>query len=158
MKKIWPALLGMSIYIFSALAFTYTILLEATGLEVIAIPWDWYEILLLIILFGFVVGGIFIWKGIRLMIERNSLVEQQLSIAKDAFGKALDELFVNWDLSKTEIEIARLTFKGMSLGEIAEIRQTKIGTIKSQSSAIYKKAGVNTRSQLVSLVIEELMN
>jgi DNA-binding CsgD family transcriptional regulator len=63
----------------------------------------------------------------------------------------------NWGLSEAEKDIALLTIKGMTISEIAEIRNTKQSTIKTQSSAIYKKAGVSSRAQLVSLLIEELL-
>ena len=44
-----------------------------------------------------------------------------------------------------------------SIAEIAALRETKDGTIKAQSNAIYRKSGVAGRAQLVSLFIEELM-
>ncbi|NNF80954.1 MAG: hypothetical protein HKN05_23270 [Rhizobiales bacterium] len=43
---------------------------------------------------------------------------------------------------------------GLSLAEIADIRNTKQGTIKTQCNAIYQKAGVTGRPQLLSLFIE----
>ena len=54
--------------------------------------------------------------------------------------------------------MALLAIKGLSLAEIADIRQTKQGTIKAQCNAIYQKAGVSGRPQLLSLFIEELMS
>ncbi len=60
-------------------------------------------------------------------------------------------------MSEAEKDIALLTIKGMTISEIADIRQRKQSTIKTQSSSIYKKAGVSSRAQLVSLLIEELL-
>jgi DNA-binding CsgD family transcriptional regulator len=45
----------------------------------------------------------------------------------------------------------------MSTQEIAELRQTSEGTVKAQTNAIYRKAGVSGRPQLLSLFIDELM-
>ena len=51
-----------------------------------------------------------------------------------------------------------LAIKGLTIADIARVRQTKDGTIKAQCNAIYSKAGVTGRQQLLSLFIEELMN
>jgi DNA-binding NarL/FixJ family response regulator len=45
----------------------------------------------------------------------------------------------------------------LSIAEIAQIRATREGTIKAQCAAIYRKAGVSGRAQLLSLFIEDLM-
>jgi len=43
------------------------------------------------------------------------------------------------------------------LQEIARLRDTSEGTVKAQSNAIYRKAGVSGRYQLLSLFVDELM-
>ena len=73
-----------------------------------------------------------------------------------AFQSGIDGYFEQWQLSEAEKDIALLTIKGMTISEIADIRQTKQSTIKTQSSSIYKKAGVSSRAQ--RLLIEELLN
>ena len=45
----------------------------------------------------------------------------------------------------------------MSTGEIAVLRSTSEGTVKAQTNAIYRKAEVSGRSQLLSLFIDDLM-
>jgi DNA-binding NarL/FixJ family response regulator len=45
----------------------------------------------------------------------------------------------------------------MSTAEIATLRNTSEGTVKAQTNAIYRKAGVTGRPQLLSLFIEDLM-
>ena len=47
--------------------------------------------------------------------------------------------------------------KGLSTAEIAQLRRTSEGTVKAQTAAIYRKAGVTGRPQLLSLFIEDLM-
>ena len=44
-----------------------------------------------------------------------------------------------------------------SIAEIASLRQTSEGTVKAQTNAIYRKAGVSGRPQLLSLFVEDLM-
>ena len=52
---------------------------------------------------------------------------------------------------------AMWSIKGMSTAEIAGLRQTSEGTVKAQTNAIYRKAGVSGRPQLLSLFIEDLL-
>ena len=50
--------------------------------------------------------------------------------------------------------MALFAIKGMSTAEIARLRTTSEGTVKAQTAAIYRKAGVSGRPQLLSLFIE----
>jgi DNA-binding CsgD family transcriptional regulator len=95
---------------------------------------------------------------IRRIRTRHRRVEAQLRVASGAFLELLDEHFDSWALTPSEREVAMLAIKGLSIAEIAEVRQTKEGTVKAQSNAIYSKAGVSGRPQLLSLFIEELMS
>ncbi|HUS53438.1 MAG TPA: LuxR C-terminal-related transcriptional regulator [Thermohalobaculum sp.] len=95
---------------------------------------------------------------IRRIRARQKRVEAQLRIASGAFLELLEEHFDAWELTPSERDVAMLAIKGLSIADIARIRQTKDGTIKAQCNAIYSKAGVSGRQQLLSLFIEELMN
>ena len=48
--------------------------------------------------------------------------------------------------------------KGCSIADIAQMRGSAEGTVKTHLNAIYRKAGVQGRGQLVSVLIEDLMN
>ena len=54
-------------------------------------------------------------------------------------------------------DVALFAIKGLSTQEIASLRNTAEGTVKAQTNAIYRKAGVSGRPQLLSLFIEDLM-
>ena len=54
--------------------------------------------------------------------------------------------------------MAIFAIKGLRTQEIADMRRTSEGTVKAQTNAIYRKAGVNGRTQLLSLFIEDLMD
>jgi DNA-binding CsgD family transcriptional regulator len=69
----------------------------------------------------------------------------------------LEDRFADWQLTPAEREVALFAIKGLSLAEIAAVRQTSEGTVKAQTNAIYRKAGVSGRPQLLSLFIDELM-
>jgi DNA-binding CsgD family transcriptional regulator/PAS domain-containing protein len=55
--------------------------------------------------------------------------------------------------TEAEAEICRLMVGGGSAAEIAEERSVSEGTVKSQFKAIYGKAGVNRRADLVRLAL-----
>jgi len=94
---------------------------------------------------------------IRKLLTRQRRVEAQLRIASGAFLDLLDEYFDAWALTPSERDVALLAIKGLSIAEIAGVRHTKQGTVKAQCNAIYSKAGVTGRQQLLSLFIDELM-
>jgi DNA-binding CsgD family transcriptional regulator len=94
---------------------------------------------------------------IRRIRTRQRRIEAQLRAASGAFFDLLEEYFDAWALTPSERDVALLAVKGLSIAEIAGIRQTKPGTVKAQCNAIYSKADVTGRQQLLSLFIEELM-
>jgi len=69
----------------------------------------------------------------------------------------LEEKFDIWALTAAERDVALFSIKGLSTAEIAALRDTSEGTVKAQTNAIYRKAGVSGRPQLLSLFIEDLM-
>lgn len=94
-----------------------------------------------------------VWR----MQVRQRRLEAQMKMASGAFAEIVESHFDQWALTPAEADVALLLIKGLSMGEVADLRETKEGTIKAQANAIYRKAGVNGRAQLVSLFIEELM-
>lgn len=85
-------------------------------------------------------------------------MQRQLGVAQGAFAQIIETQFDEWKLSSAERDVAMLSLKGLSIAEIAGLRQTKEGTIKAQSAAIYRKAGVSGRLQLLSFFVEELLS
>jgi DNA-binding CsgD family transcriptional regulator len=102
---------------------------------------------------GLVVGGLLV---IRALKDRNS-AEERLRRASGAFADLLQEKFAEWGLTASERDVALFAIKGMSTADIAGLRSTSEGTVKAQTNAIYRKAGVSGRSQLLSLFIDDLM-
>lgn len=75
----------------------------------------------------------------------------------DGLSKAIDQQLSKWNLSAAEKEVAFLLLKGMSLKEIAEIRNTAEKTARVQSMAIYSKSGLAGRSELSAFFLEDLL-
>ncbi|WP_170762828.1 helix-turn-helix transcriptional regulator [Ruegeria lacuscaerulensis] len=95
---------------------------------------------------------------IRTQNRRVHDMQRQLGVAQGAFAQIIETQFRDWHLSDAERDVAMLTIKGLPIAEIARLRQTKEGTIKAQSAAIYRKAGVSGRLQLLSFFVEELLS
>jgi len=97
-------------------------------------------------------------RELRQVLGRQKRMAQQLKAASGAFSELLEEHFEAWALTPSEREVALLSIKGLSIAETATVRDTKEGTVKAQCNAIYRKANVSGRTQLLSLFIEELLS
>ncbi len=94
---------------------------------------------------------------IRKNLSRQRRMEQQIKAASGAFSQLMEDHFEEWVLTPSECDVALMAIKGFSIAEIAAVRKTAEGTVKAQCNAIYRKAGVSGRPQLLSLFIDELL-
>jgi DNA-binding CsgD family transcriptional regulator len=81
-----------------------------------------------------------------------------MQAATGNYQSHLEKLFKGWDLSGAERAVAVYAMKGFSNAEIADLRQTSVATIKSQMNAIFRKAGLGNRQQLIAYLVEELLS
>jgi DNA-binding CsgD family transcriptional regulator/membrane protein implicated in regulation of membrane protease activity len=102
-------------------------------------------------------GLIFTGLALRRVLRRQKRQNDHLVHTTGAFLKMIEEHFNDWCLTPSERDVALMALRGLTISEIAKLRQTRLGTIKSQCNAIYRKASVSGRPQLISLFIEELM-
>ncbi len=141
-----------------ALFFVSDILSAFFGFSAAPLPWQWREFLEIFAAFGLVLGvalGAFL---LRVAVKDRSRAEAQLRRASSAFMQHLSERLAEWGLTPAERDVALFAIKGMSTAEIAQLRHTSEGTIKAQTNAIYRKAGVSGRAQLISLFIDDLID
>lgn len=75
----------------------------------------------------------------------------------EGLSQAIDAQLTAWKLTNTEKEVAFLLLKGLSLKEIALIRNTAEKTARTQSISIYAKAGLAGRSELSAFFLEDLL-
>ena len=148
---------GAALYAASALAFLSELIGEISGYYVFSASWLVHEVIAIATLFGFAIGGALIWRANHLILQRNEEVERLLRSARGEFFEMLNLQFDRWELSAAERDVALLTVKGMSVVEIAELRNTSQGTIKSQNNSIYRKAKVKSRTQLLGALIDQLL-
>jgi len=65
--------------------------------------------------------------------------------------------FELWQLTAAEAEVGMLMLKGLSHGEIANLRNASERTVRDQARAIYRKAGVAGRTELSAFFLEDLL-
>lgn len=146
------------VQLISAFFFIGQTLLTYFNIEHSPLSWELREFLeisaALGLTFGAVLGGLVLRRSLR----RQKRAEDQLRQVSGAFMELMQSRFVDWGLTSAERDVALFAIKGMSTQEIATLRGTAGGTVKAQTNAIYRKAGVTGRSQLLSLFIEDLMD
>lgn len=102
-------------------------------------------------------GLAFTGSELRQMMRREDRITDQLKVASGAFTDLLEVRFEEWRLTEAERAVAVLAIKGYSVAEMAELRATAQGTVKAQCAALYRKADVSGRLQLLSLFLDDLM-
>lgn len=140
-----------------AVFFVSDVMSSLVGIRSTPISWVYREYIEIGASFGLILGlglgGYVLAQALR----GKRVAEDRLRRASGAFMGLLEERFVEWSLTPAERDVALFAIKGMSTAEIAVLRATSEGTVKAQTNAIYRKAGVTGRSQLLSLFIEDLM-
>jgi DNA-binding CsgD family transcriptional regulator len=155
----YPAFI-FAIFVLQALCaifFVSDILSSFIGFSTTPLPWGLRELLEVWAALGLVVGLVLGGVLLRGAIKARRAAELRLKRASGAFMDLLAERFEEWGLTPAEKDVALFAIKGMSTAEIAGLRATSEGTVKAQTNAIYRKAGVSGRAQLLSLFIEDLM-
>ena len=140
-----------------ALLFTSDILLSVIGIYPVPLAWSTREMMeigaLVGLLLGLIFGAMLVWRAFGDLRR----AEARLERASGAFINLLNARFDEWGLTAAERDVALFAIKGLTVPEIARLRETSEGTVKAQTAAIYRKADVSGRPQLLSLFIEDLM-
>jgi len=145
------------VQIVSAVVFVGEILISVLGIEVEPINWALYEWIEIAAAIGLVLGVVLGALALRASLRRTARAETILAGVSGAFMDLIEGYFQEWKLTPAERDVALFLIKGLSAAEIAALRGTSEGTVKAQSYAIYRKADVSNRAQLVSLLIDDLM-
>jgi DNA-binding CsgD family transcriptional regulator len=156
-KRAVPIAVVLLVQVLCAGFFTWDIVASVLGIQTTPISWELRELMEIGAAAGLVLGvvlGALLLR--RALVERNR-AEARLRRASGAFMDLLQERFEAWGLTPSERDVALFAIKGMSTAEIAALRTTSEGTVKAQTNAIYRKAGVSGRPQLLSLFIDDLI-
>ncbi|MBF9042074.1 hypothetical protein HKCCE4037_01950 [Rhodobacterales bacterium HKCCE4037] len=122
------------------------------------IPWTYFELMELLASLGMVGGVIATVLLLLPNLKRMHRVQEQLDAAAGQLQVYIEKLFEEWALTDSERDVALLVIKGFSNGEISAYRKTSESTTKSQVSAIFRKSGLSNRQQLVSMVVDDLLD
>lgn len=98
-----------------------------------------------------------IGKTLRDLLREHKSYQATVRAASSQFLDIIDAKFDDWNLTASEREVALMLIKGFSVQEIGEVRNTRPGTIKSQSNSIYRKANVRGRNELIADFVEDLL-
>jgi DNA-binding CsgD family transcriptional regulator len=132
-----------------------------------------------ILVFVSALAGIaFHWRGSIQERRRSDRLDEELTAARaeavrwaedahrwnreaadllQGLGAAIDRQFDRWALTPAERDVALLQLKGLRHKEIAELRATSERTVRQQALAIYRKSGLNGRSDLAAFFLEDLL-
>jgi DNA-binding CsgD family transcriptional regulator len=95
---------------------------------------------------------------LRRLLAQQARADRALSLASGALHEVMERHFATWGLTPSEADVASFTIKGCSIAEVARLRGSGEGAVKSHLNAIYRKSGLAGRSQLVGLLIDDLLD
>jgi len=158
MKRRGILIAVFAVQVLCAIFFISQILVTVLGLPVAPFDWKLMELIEIAAALGLLLGVVVGAAMLHSTWRRTAQVEGQLRAASGAFMELMEERFDDWRLTPAERDVALFAIKGMSTHDIATLRETSEGTVKAQTNAIYRKAGVSGRPQLLSLFIDDLMD
>ena len=146
-------------FVVIALCLVFFILDVAADIFYVDIPALWIDhtVVELITTFTLAIALILIGRQIRQLLGEHRDAQAFVKVASGELLTVIFAKFDDWKLTASERDIALLLIKGLSVQEIADLRDTRPGTVKSQGSAVYLKAGVKGRNELVAYFVEDLL-
>ncbi len=96
----------------------------------------------------------------ELLATRESYQEWQAKSKKSAneIRNMIDQQFSDWHLSASEKDVALLLIKGLTMKEIAELRNTQEKTVRQQATTVYRKANLSGRQELAAFFLEDILS
>jgi DNA-binding CsgD family transcriptional regulator len=131
-----------------------------------------------VILMSALAGILFHWRQLTVARRRSDQLDRELAEARaevhrwsvdakrwnreahavlEGLGVAIDWQFDRWGLAPAEREVALLQLKGLRHKAIAELRKTSERTVRQQALSVYKKSGLEGRSDLSAFFLEDLL-
>jgi len=153
-----PSVLGllMAVQLACALFFVSDVasdLMEDGG----AIIFDWHLIFETVATAGLLIAIAIEGRFLMDLLRRKARLEKSLHQASAEVYAVIEAQFEEWRLSPAEHDIAMFLVKGLGTQDIAEMRGSAEGTIKAHFNAIFRKAGVHSRAELLSVLIDRLL-
>tara|TARA_Y100001960_G_scaffold246770_1_gene261875 strand:- start:189 stop:674 length:486 start_codon:yes stop_codon:yes gene_type:complete len=137
--------------------FIFDLSITLLGLRSTSKSWEFMEFLEIIASLGLVLGAFLGARAVIVARRHQQLAQNALRSVSGAFNVVVNEKFDNWGLTSSEKDVAWFVIKGFSNSEISEFRGSSEGTIKAQLNAVYRKSGSISRSQMISIIVEDLL-
>lgn len=167
MKSYYGGMRNLIVLLLFAVFFITDILFDIQ--EGIPLAHVWHEVVLCLVALGALA-----WQ-IRVIFKKNldiSSLNKELLETKNSYRdwkekthanaqeirQLIDSQFSIWHLSHSEKDVALLLIKGLSMKEIAEIRQTQEKTVRQQATTIYKKSELSGRQELAAFFLEDILS
>lgn len=83
---------------------------------------------------------------------------ENAQVQMEAVRRAIDAQFDTWQFTPAEKEIASLILKGCSHKQIADLRRSSDSTVRQQAQAIYRKSGLENRSELAAYFLDAILH
>lgn len=94
---------------------------------------------------------------VRNLIAAARRDEAAVATAQGALADLIRLRFEDWQLTVAEADVALFALKGFDIGEIAGFRGSAAGTVRAQLARVYAKAGVDSRSGLIAMFLDDLI-
>ena len=111
-------------------------------------------------LFVFIAISLVLFRELQHVKSLNKAIKIEKSKTARLVGELLQvmqEQFSKWSLTASECEVALLLIQGLSMKEVAEVRNVKEKTVRGQATTIYAKSNCAGRHELAAYFIEDLM-
>jgi len=95
-------------------------------------------------------------RQLLLLLRSRAHLTDRLKQSSMTLHEIIEDSFSRWSLSPAEYDVAMFAVKGLGVSEISAIRGRSEGTVKAQLSAVYRKAGVQNRAELLTAIIDTL--
>jgi DNA-binding CsgD family transcriptional regulator len=82
-------------------------------------------------------------------------ITDAMQAARRHYSEVIHQQFNQWQLTKSEQQVALLMLKGLSFREIASLRETREKTVRQQASTIYAKSGLEGRHTFSAWFLED---
>jgi len=98
-------------------------------------------------------------KQLKYQLEQTNKnkADEYIIEGRRQLAKIIQQQFSQWKLTQSESEVGLLLLKGLSLKEIAALRNTAEKTVRQQASSIYKKSDIAGRHAFSAWFIEDIL-
>lgn len=114
-----------------------------------------FEILAVI---GLGCGALIVWRYARMLRETATSQQDKITLLHGSIQELIERRFAEWRLTAAERQVTLFIIKGFATADIAMMRETAEGTVKTQISSIFRKIGVRSRAELMSVFMDEFLD